>query len=81
MKHVHAKRGRPAAVVVDGDTVAAAVMAVADAEIAAIVAVIKRKVKGNFTQSARFGVRFFLPKNAIANAHKTLALVPINLTG
>jgi hypothetical protein len=32
----------------------------ADAEIAAIVVVIKRKVKGNFTQSARFGGRFFL---------------------
>ena len=44
---------------------AAAVMA-ADAEIAAIVVVIKRKVKGNFTQSARFGGRFFPEKPSTA---------------
>ena len=61
MKHVRARHVRPAAAAADADTVAAAaaVMA-ADAEIAAIVVAIKRKVKGNFTQSARFGGRFFL---------------------
>jgi hypothetical protein len=32
----------------------------ADVEIGAIVVVIKREVNGNFTQSARFGGRFFL---------------------
>ncbi len=67
MKHVRARRVRPAAAVVDADTVAAAaaVMA-ADAEIAAIVVVIKREVKGDFIQSAHFGGRFFLREGATA---------------
>jgi hypothetical protein len=40
--------------------VAVVVVMAAVVEIVAIVVVIKREVKGNFTQSARFGGRFSL---------------------